>query len=320
MSAPPPPPFPVARTLRDNPRSARRAFLVRFGRPLSFAGAAAGVAAGAFLIAWALNAFYVPTQLLAGGVTGIALLLRDLAGFRIGLVIALLNVPIFLLGFRDIGVRFAALSAIGVLALSLFTDFLPVRPLTDDPLLASIFGGVVVGIGGGLALRAGGSTGGFDILGVVLNRRFGLGVSEVLLFLNGALILAKGLLGTPELAMYTLVAIWTSARAMDALMASRPRKAFLIVSRKSDEIRRRVLEQMRRGVTILDGEGGHTGTPLKVLLVVVQRVEMRELRDVIRAADPQAFVAVLEASDVMGYFRRQTAIDYLRKRADRAED
>ena len=317
---PGPPPFPVARALRDNPRAARRAFLVRFGRPLSFAGAAAGVAAGAFLIAWALNAFYVPTQLLAGGVTGIALLLRDLAGFRIGLVIALLNVPIFLLGFRDIGARFAALSAIGVLALSLFTDFLPVRPLTDDPLLASIFGGVVVGIGGGLALRAGGSTGGFDILGVVLNRRFSLGVSEVLLFLNGGLILAKGILGTPELAMYTLVAIWTSARAMDALMASRPRKAFLIVSRRSDEIRQRVLEQMRRGVTILDGEGGHTGTPLKVLLVVVQRVEMRELRDVIRAADPLAFVAVLEASDVMGYFRRQTAIDYLRKRADRAED
>ncbi len=314
------PPFPVARTLRDNPRSARRAFLVRFGRPLSFAGAALGVAAGAFLIAWALNAFYVPTQLLAGGVTGIALLLRDLAGFRIGLVIALLNVPIFLLGFRDIGARFAALSAIGVVALSLFADFLPVRPLTGDPLLASIFGGVVVGIGGGIALRAGGSTGGFDILGVVLNRRFGLGISEVLLFLNGGLIVAKGLHGTPELAMYTLVAIWTSSRAMDALMASRPRKAFLIVSRKSDEIRRRVLEQMRRGVTILDGEGGHTGTPLKVLLVVVQRVEMRELRDVIRAADPQAFVAVLEASDVMGYFRRQTAIDYFRKRADRAED
>jgi uncharacterized membrane-anchored protein YitT (DUF2179 family) len=320
VSAPTPPPFPVARTLRHNPHNARRAFLVRFGRPLSFAGAAAGVAAGAFLIAWALNAFYVPTQLLAGGVTGIALLLRDLAGFRIGLVIALLNVPIFLLGFRDMGVRFAALSAVGVLALSIFTDFLPVRPLTDDPLLASIFGGVVVGIGGGIALRAGGSTGGFDILGVVLNRRFGLGVSEVLLFLNGALILAKGFLGTPELAMYTLVAIWTSSRALDALMASRHRKAFLIVSRKSDEIRRRVLEQMRRGVTILDGEGGHTGTPLKVLLVVVQRVEMRELRDVIRAADPQAFVAVLEASDVMGYFRRQTAIDYLRKRADRAED
>ncbi len=317
---PGPPPFPVARTLRDNPRSARRALLVRFGRPLSFAGAAAGVVAGAFLIAWALNAFYVPTQLLAGGVTGIALLLRDLAGFRLGLVIALLNVPIFLLGYRDIGARFAALSAIGVLALSLFADFLPVRPLTDDPLLASIFGGVVVGIGGGLALRAGGSTGGFDILGVVLNRRFGLGVSEVLLFLNGGLIVAKGFLGTPELAMYTLVAIWTSARAMDALMASRPRKAFLIVSRRSDEIRRRVLEQMRRGVTILDGEGGHTGTPLKVLLVVVQRVEMRELRDVIRAADPAAFVAVLEASDVMGYFRRQSAIDYLRKRADRAED
>nr|MCU0225859.1 YitT family protein [Acidobacteriota bacterium] len=219
---PEPPPFPVARALRDNPRSARRAFLVRFGRPLALARTALGVAAGAFLIAWSLNAFYVPTRLLAGGVTGIALLGRDLFGFPVGLSIALLNVPIFLLGFRDIGARFAALSGLGVVALSLFTDLLPVQPLTDDPLLASIFGGVVVGIGGGLALRAGGSTGGFDILGVVLNRRFGLGVSEVLLFLNGGLIVAKGLLGTPELAMYTLVAIWTSARAMDALMAARP--------------------------------------------------------------------------------------------------
>jgi len=313
------PPLPVSRTLRDNPRSARRALLLRFGRPLAFARSALGVVLGALLMSWSLNAFYVPTHLFAGGVAGIGLLLNDLAGLPIGLSIALLNVPIFLLGYRDIGSRFAALSVVGVVSLSLFTDLLPVRALTSDPLLAAIFGGVVVGLGAAIALRAGGSTGGFDILGVVVNRRFGLGVSEVLLVLNGALVLARGFLGTPELAMYTLVAIWTTSRAMDALLAARPRKAFLIVSRKSGEIRRRVLDEMQRGVTILEGQGGKTGTPMEVLVVVVQRVEMRELRDLIRAVDPSAFVVVFEASDVMGYFRHQTAIDYWRRQIDRAE-
>lgn len=162
-------------------------------------------------------------------------------------------------------------------------------------------------MGGALAIRSGASLGGLDILGVVLNRRFNLGVGEAGLFINGALLVAAGFLEGPEKAMYTLLAIYAGAKTMDALQAPRPRKAVLIISRDPAAIKERILAQMARGVTILKAEGAYAGAPHDALLCVVTRFELRELRDIIRSVDENAFVTVLEASDVMGRFRTPTA-------------
>lgn len=263
-----------------------------------------------------VKGFMVPNRLLTGGVTGLSLLFHALFHWPVGFLVFLLNVPIFALGFRDIGRRFAILSALGVVGFWLVADYVPVPAATHDPMLAAVFGGVLGGVAAALALRSGGSLGGFDILGVVLNRRFSLGVGEAQLFLNGALIVAAGLLTDLERAMYTLVAIYAGGRTLDALQAPRPRKAVLIVSQRSEAIRRRILGEMARGVTVFQARGAFSGQAQEALLCVITRYELKELRDLIRSEDPVAFVSVLEASDVIGRFREPSAFT-IWKRQDR---
>jgi uncharacterized membrane-anchored protein YitT (DUF2179 family) len=269
--------------------------------------------AGALVFVIAVRGLILPNRILSGGVTGMALLLNRLTAFPLGLAMALLNVPIFLLGVRYVGRAFAIRSAIAVIASWLLADYAPIPAWTHDPLLAGVFGGLLAGVGTALAMKAGGSLGGFDILGVVVNRRFGLGVGEVLLALNGILVVVSGLIGTPELAMYTLVAIYAAGKTIDSLQSPRGRKAFLIMTRRPDPIRDRVLKQMNRGITVLRAEGAWSREEITALLCVVTRAELRELGDIVQEEDTDAFVVVLESSEVMGSFRNPTAAAYWRR-------
>lgn len=275
---------------------------------------------GTALFAVAVEGFYKPNVLLSGGVTGTSLLINRFTGFPVGLGVLLFNIPVFLLGFRDVGRRFALLSATGVGLFWLLVDFVPIAPLTQEPMLAAIFGGVLAGLGSSLAIRAGGSLGGFDILGVVVNRRFSTGVGEVLMTLNGILVLAAGLFVSPETAMYTLIAIYASGRTVDLLQTPRPRKAFLVMTRSPSRIRERIISEMGRGLTVLRAEGGFDGEDLTVLLCVVTRMEVRELSEIVKEEDRHAFTAVLEASEVLGSFRRPSAYQQLRRLQVRSPD
>lgn len=266
---------------------------------------------GAFVLA--LKGFIQPNNLLAGGVGGASLLIERFSGLPVGLVFLVLNVPIFVLGVRFLGRRFALFSALAVVMTWMLADWLPFPRLTDDPMLAGIFGGALSGIGTALALKAGGSLGGFDTIGVIVNRRFAVGIGEVLLVLNGALVVASGLVDSPEVAMYTLIGIFSTRWTIDSLTSSRPRKAFLVMSKSPGVISDRVLRQMGRGLTVLPAHGGWTGEELSALLCVVTQPETRELADIVRDEDPEAFVVVLEASEVVGRFRTPSAMAYWRK-------
>ncbi len=290
---------------RWQPSRSRRAIREGWRALLLLAGIAAFVLS--------LRGLILPNRILSGGVTGIALLLNRLTSLPLGLGMALLNVPIFALGARYVGRGFALRSGFAVLAAWLLADYAPVLPWTRDPLLAGVFGGLLGGTGTALALKAGGSLGGFDILGVVVNRRFGIGVGEVLLTLNGVLVIVSGLIGTPELAMYTLVAIYATGKTIDTLQGPRGRKAFLIMTRRPEPIRSRVLRQMNRGMTVIRAEGAWSHEEIDALLCVVTRAELRELGDIVQEEDPQAFVVVLESSEVMGSFRNPTAAAYWRR-------
>ncbi len=266
---------------------------------------------GVLCYVFAIRSFYIPNHLLSGGVTGIALLLHLLFKWPVGLLTFLFNVPIFVLGIRDIGKKFALLSGLAVTAFWVIVDHVPIPPATHDHLLAAIFGGLLSGLATALTLKAGGSMGGFDILGVVVNRRFSLGVGEVSLILNGMLISAAGLIENLELAMYTLVAIYVAGRSLDAIQLPRPRKAVLVFSKNNDWIKARILSEMGRGVSLFKAVGAFSGEEHEALLCIVTRYELREIRDIIRAGDPEAFVSVLEASDVIGRFQRPSAFDLL---------
>lgn len=269
--------------------------------------------AGVLAFVLAVRGLILPNRILSGGVTGMALLLNRLTAVPLGLAMALLNVPIFVLGVRYVGRAFAVRSAAAVLATWFLADYAPIPAWTHDPLLASVFGGLLAGVGTALAMKAGGSLGGFDILGVVVNRRFGLGVGEVLLALNGTMVVIAGLIGTPELAMYTLVAIYVTGKTIDTLQSPRARKAFLIMTRRQDPIRDRVLQQMNRGMTVFRAEGAWSHEGITALLCVVTRAELRELADIVQEEDPGAFVVVLDSSEVMGSFRNPTAAAYWRR-------
>jgi uncharacterized membrane-anchored protein YitT (DUF2179 family) len=285
----------------------------RLPYPVRLAGRVFLLMSGVFLFVLALRGLIQPNHLLSGGVTGTALLLANLTHVPVGLGIALLNVPVFLLGIRYIGREFAVYSAVAVATSWLAADYVPFTPLTKDPLLAGVFGGLLFGVGTALAMRAGGSLGGFDILGVVINRRFGLGVGEVLLTLNAILIIASGIIKGPELAMYTLVSIFTCGKTIDALQAPRSRKAFLIMTRRPDPIRQRVVEKMGRGLTVFKAEGAYTHADITALLCVITRPEVKELSDLIEGEDPEAFVVVLEAGNVLGSFRTPSAAAYWKR-------
>jgi uncharacterized membrane-anchored protein YitT (DUF2179 family) len=274
---------------------------------LDLTGRALLLVLGTILFAISVRCLIQPNHLLSGGVTGAALLVNALTGWKVGLVVLFLNIPIFLLAVRDVGKKFAAGSAVAVLLFWIVADYVPAEAMTTNPILGALFGGLLGGVGGALALRSGASLGGLDILGVVLNRRFNLGVGEAGLFINGALLVAAGFMEGPEQAMYTLLAIYAGAKTMDALQAPRARKAVLIISRASGAIKDRILRQMARGLTVLKAEGAYEGAPRDALLCVVTRFELKELRDLVRSEDPDAFVTVLEASDVMGRFKTPTA-------------
>ncbi len=271
------------------------------------------LALGTAFFVTAVRCLFKPNQLLAGGVAGTSLLLYNLLRFPVGMTIAALNVPIFILGFRVIGRRFALYSALAVAGTWLLVDYVPLPVLTDDPLLAGVFGGVFAGIGTSLGLKSGGSLGGLDILGTIINRRFGIGVGEVLLMVNGCIVVASGLIGSPEIAMYTLVAIFASGKTVDAILAPRHRKAFLILTRRPDRIREAVLVRMDRGMTVFRGEGAFTGREIVGLLCVVTRGEIKELEEIVKQEDPDAFQVILEASEVVGSFRSSHTSHYFRQ-------
>jgi len=264
----------------------------------------ATIAVGAILIALSADMFAIPNQVVPGGLTGIATILHYTLRVPVGLTTLLLNVPLLLAGYRWIGGRrFAARTVFATLVMALAIDLLAnrVHSVTTDPLLYTIYGGLLDGLGMGLVFRARGTTGGTDIMAQLLNRWTGMSVGVWLLVLNAAILCAAGLLLSWERALYALILSYVSSRAIDLVQEGISyHKSALIISGSADQVKDAILQQLARGVTVLRGQGGYTGIARDVLLSVVRQSEISQLKQLVYAIDPAAFVIIGQVQEVLG--------------------
>ncbi|MBS3872046.1 MAG: YitT family protein [Firmicutes bacterium] len=257
---------------------------------------------GALCSAASFNMMLLPHRMLAGGVSGMSIIIGTLTGWPIGILVLIFNLPILYLGYRYIGGKFIMLTSFAVLMFSTFLDWVPVSPAVDDIILASVFGGAMNGLGLGLVFKAGASTGGTDVLGVILNRKFSLSIGEVLMAFNAIIVGLGAVLFDLTSALYTLLAMFVTARIVDSMQSSRDKKNVLIVSTKPEEVAKALNAKLLRGVTFLHGEGAYEQQPRKVIVCVLTRFELVQLKETVFAIDPTAFMTISDVEEVVGRF------------------
>lgn len=258
--------------------------------------------AGAFTMALAVNVFLVPLKLAEGGVVGIGIILFHQFGVPLWVTNVLLNIPIMALGVKVKGWRLLRRSLVGVTAFTVFlglTAGLP--PVTHEVVLAIVYGGLTMGIGLGLVLRSGGTTGGSDVLALVLQQKFGFSVGSMLLAVDAAVLLLAGIVFSPEAAMWAVVTLFISSKVVDVIQVGfYPARGMTIITTHPDPIARRIMDEVERGVTIINGVGAYTGEPRSILYTVAQRGELERIKHIAYAEDPKAFVVVGEVHEVLG--------------------
>lgn len=262
------------------------------------------VSVGVVLTALGLILFLVPNKIAAGGVSGVATILHYVIGSPVGLTMLALNVPLFAMGIYRLGLTFGFRSLYGTISLSLVVDFMdPFLPVpTQDPLLASLYGGVLVGLGLGLVFRFRGTTGGTDLAAAILRTYTGVNIGQLLFLVDATVVLAAGFVfHSWELALYALITIFITAWVIDLVQEGISyAKAFFIISDRVDVIAGRVLRELGRGATALKGRGMYTGTDREVLLTVVNRAEVSRLKEMVYETDPGAFVILADVREVLG--------------------
>ena len=284
--------------MREKIRNAVRRSPASAERFLSYAQILLGCVLGAA----AYPLFLTPNLIAPGGITGIATILNHLAGLPVGTVSLVLNIPLFLVGWKAMGKVFTFRSLAATVLFSFLIDILPLRPMTSDPLLGTLYGGVLLGIGLGLIMRGGATTGGSDMVARMVHRRFQfVSVGAFLFAIDFAVVAAAGfLIGTGE-ALYALISIFLTSKVMDVVIVGfSGNKACFVVSSRWKEISDRVMRDMGRGVTQLTSRGGYTGEQRPTLLCVISRSEIMAFKRILREEDESAFVIIVEAHEAIG--------------------
>lgn len=257
---------------------------------------------GALVTAFSFAAFFLPHDIAPGGVTGIATVLSSVTGLNVGLLSFLINLPLFAIGWRRVGWRFAARSFIAMLLLSLFIDVIPVFDLSGDMMLASLFGGVIMGVGLGMVVRSGATTGGTDMAAMIVREHWSfLTVPMVLFAIDAVVVVIAAMAFGLQAGLFALVSLFTSTKAMDAVIKGfNTAMQFLIISAKQEEITRRIHSEMDRGCTRLEATGTYEGRKNGALLCVVSRMEAAKLKKIVSEVDPRAFVTVCDVHEALG--------------------
>ncbi len=246
--------------------------------------------------------FLVPNSIAPGGLSGLAMVLNHLFHWPVGLTSLIMNIPLFLVGYKAMGKLFVWRSLVATVVFSLSIDLIKLPAMTVDPLLGTLYGGLLLGVGLGLILRGGATTGGTDMIARMVHSRMPfITVGVFLLMIDCVVvILAGAVMGTSE-GLYAMISIFISSKVIDMVMAGfSSNKACFIITKQWDAVTRQILRDMNRGVTQLTARGAYSGEERPVVLCVASRQEVARLKDIVREADENAFMFVTEAHEALG--------------------
>ncbi|WP_420489215.1 YitT family protein [Neobacillus vireti] len=269
------------------------------------------VIVGAFLNALAINFFLVPANVYSSGFTGIAQLLSkvltDQTPFTIsmGILLLLLNIPVAILGWFKVGKSFTVYSFLSVVLSSFFLEMIPITQVSKDILLNSVFGGVILAVGVGLTLKWGASTGGLDIIAMVLSRMKDRPIGNYIFTLNSLIIITAGFLYGWEKALYTIVSLYATTRVIDAIHTRHAKLTAMIITKKAEELKTAIHSKLVRGITMVPAKGAFSNESRDMLMIVITRYELFDLERIIKEVDPNAFTNILQTTGIYGFFRRE---------------
>lgn len=261
------------------------------------------IALGCIIGAAAYPLLLVPNHVAPGGLSGLAMVLNYLWPFLpVGTTSLVMNVPLFLMGYKAMGRVFVFRSLIATILFSVCIDIIPLPPMTQDPLLGALFGGVMVGTGLGLILRGGATTGGTDMVARMVHNRFQhISVGSILFAIDCTVVALAGIVIEAEYSLYAFIALFAASRLIDMVMLGVSReKACYIITNNHDTVKRDLMDKLDRGVTVLSAQGGYSGENRPMLLCIVSAQEVSSLKNLVRSADERAFVFITDAHEVLG--------------------
>jgi uncharacterized membrane-anchored protein YitT (DUF2179 family) len=260
------------------------------------------IAFGAFLVAVGLEMFLVPNNIIDGGIIGLSIIFSHLSGQSLAFFIVVLNIPFMIIGYKQIGKTFAINTLIAVGFLALFSTLMHhYEALTDQLMLASIFGGIILGIGVGTIIRLGGALDGTEIIAILATKKMGFSVGEIVMFFNIFILGSAGFVFKWDAAMYSLITYYIAFKVIDIVIEGLDEsKSVTIISDNYEEISEAIMDRLGRGVTHIYGKGGYTKEEKELLYCIVTRLEVAKLKSIVHEHDPKAFIAIEHVADVMG--------------------
>lgn len=257
---------------------------------------------GATMAAVSIELFLVPNSIIDGGIIGISLILDYLTPVPFGILLVIINLPFLFFGYKHIGKSFFISSIFAIVALAIVEFPLhPIPGFIDDPLLATVFGGMLLGAGVGLVIRNGGALDGTEILGILLTRKLPFSVGEFVMFANIFIFTWAGFVLGWEQAMYSILTYYIASKTIDIVIQGLDdTKSVIIVSEEYEELGEAINSRLGRSVTKLHGKGGFIETPKDVIYVVVTRLELTKLKQIVSDIDPKAFLTIMATQEVHG--------------------
>lgn len=256
---------------------------------------------GAFIAGFALEGFLIPNKMIDGGIIGLSIMLNTITKWNLGLLILCINIPFIFLAIKKLGKTFVAQTLYAILMLGLGVNLFHRHIATDDVLLATVFGGVVLGLGVGIVLRNNAAMDGTEILSIRLAKKIGFSIGEIIMFFNVFIYTAAGFLYGWDRAMYSVLVYFITYKVIDIVLEGvNESKSVNIISGKAEEIGNAIIRKLDIGITYIKGRGGYTGEEKDIIYCVISRLELAKLKELVKSIDQTAFIAVESVHEVEG--------------------